>query len=252
MEFVTVRDFRTSSKTVWEKLEGNGKLVVTNNGKPQALMLEVSDANLEELLETIKQAETLRALAKAKAQSVQSNSDILADTDMRALIDLLFSHTLLTESVAAITKKRQSQARVRADEVLLRGRPQNFAEMVRLLELGTPGYVVNGDFLDEFYHAPAEARQSFIDFEPPPSTAPEADAVFYAHCAAVAEKLAHDYNLQQSSWVERPQYFLARPIYGNFPQDLVTEKMKTLMESDSPPEFSRRNLFVSSNALTRF
>ncbi|MCL2826351.1 MAG: hypothetical protein FWD72_02970, partial [Eggerthellaceae bacterium] len=100
---------------------------------------------------------------------------------------------------------------VRNDAVLIGSRAHNFPESIRQLELGKDKHVVNGDFLDEFYHAPKDQRQSFIDFEPPQSPSQTADRYFYAYCAAEAEKLAHDFNLTVPLWVERQYFFLEKP-----------------------------------------
>jgi hypothetical protein len=158
-----------------------------------------------------------------------------------------------SSSIESIKPSKDSRnGSVRLDEVLLRGRPRNFPEMVRLMELGVPGYVVNGDYLDEFYRAPKEARQSFIEYEPPPSDIPEADEVFYAHCAAVAEKFAHDYGLQVPAWVDEPKYFLKEPDIGGYREDQLPEQLVQSMYKESPIEFSRHNLFVTANALVRY
>jgi hypothetical protein len=141
---------------------------------------------------------------------------------------------------------------VRSDEELSRTRPRNFPEMVRQLELGDENYLVNGNYLDAFYRASEGERQSFIWFEPPSSETSTADDVFYAHCAAVAEKLAHDYGLVVPDWVDKPEYFLREPLYGGFREDALTEDLVKMMRELSPEEFSRHNLFVTPNALVRY
>ena len=40
MEFVTVRDFQTGTADVWKKLERDGNIILTNDGKPTALMIK--------------------------------------------------------------------------------------------------------------------------------------------------------------------------------------------------------------------
>jgi probable addiction module antidote protein len=141
---------------------------------------------------------------------------------------------------------------VRDDVTLLRKRARNFPEMVRQLELGVDDYVVNGDFLDEFYHAPQEERQSFIAFAPARSSSPKADRFFYAHCAAETEKLARDYGLAVPQWVDNPRYFLDEPDYAGYTVDQIPERLKESLERNSPPEFSKRNLYVTANVLERY
>jgi PHD/YefM family antitoxin component YafN of YafNO toxin-antitoxin module len=86
MEFLTVRDFRTSPRAVWEKLSSNGKVVITNNGKPAALMLEVDGSTLEETLDTLRQAETLRLISKIQLQSVKNGTDAMTMDEIDAEI----------------------------------------------------------------------------------------------------------------------------------------------------------------------
>lgn len=141
---------------------------------------------------------------------------------------------------------------VRNDAVLIGSRAHNFPESIRQLELGKDKHVVNGDFLDEFYHAPKDQRQSFIDFEPPQSPSQTADRYFYAYCAAEAEKLAHDFNLTVPLWVERQYFFLEKPDYAGYPAECIPHRLRLSLEKNSPFEFARRNLFVTSNVLERY
>jgi hypothetical protein len=69
MEFLTVRDFRTSPKSVWEKLSQNGEIVITNNGKPTALMLNIENGDFEEISRSIRQAKAMRALNAIRAEA---------------------------------------------------------------------------------------------------------------------------------------------------------------------------------------
>ena len=62
MEFVTVRDFRTGTANVWDKLARDGKMVVTNNGKPTALMINIINQDFEAVLDSLNQAEFMRAV----------------------------------------------------------------------------------------------------------------------------------------------------------------------------------------------
>ena len=41
MNFYSVRDLRTTQKAIWEKLEQDGEVVITNNGKPSALLFDI-------------------------------------------------------------------------------------------------------------------------------------------------------------------------------------------------------------------
>ena len=67
MEFVTVRDFRAGTANVWEMLERDGKMVLTNNGKPTALMINIVNQDFEAVLDSINQAEFMRAVNNMRA-----------------------------------------------------------------------------------------------------------------------------------------------------------------------------------------
>lgn len=69
MEYLSVRELRNSSKHVWERLSVNGEIVITNNGKPTALMLHISDGDYEELARAIRQAKAMRALNAIRSEA---------------------------------------------------------------------------------------------------------------------------------------------------------------------------------------
>jgi antitoxin (DNA-binding transcriptional repressor) of toxin-antitoxin stability system len=69
MKFVTVRELRGASSRIWERLDSEGELVITNNGKPVAILSPVSDGNLEGSLRSIR-----RARAEASVQTMQLTS----------------------------------------------------------------------------------------------------------------------------------------------------------------------------------
>ncbi|MCM1126010.1 MAG: hypothetical protein NC429_06005 [Lachnospiraceae bacterium] len=46
MNFYSVRDLRTDSKSLWETLRDNGEAVITNNGKPASIVHAVLSRNL--------------------------------------------------------------------------------------------------------------------------------------------------------------------------------------------------------------
>ena len=56
MEFVPVRSFSTNSKTVWNKLADDGELVVTNNGQPMALMIDLTGRDLVTVVSAFRQS----------------------------------------------------------------------------------------------------------------------------------------------------------------------------------------------------
>ena len=75
MKFVTVRDFRTSSANIWKILSKEQEMVITNNGKPIALLTPISDETLEENLSAIRRAKAINAVKLIQQQSVKNGSD---------------------------------------------------------------------------------------------------------------------------------------------------------------------------------
>ncbi|PKM42574.1 MAG: prevent-host-death protein [Firmicutes bacterium HGW-Firmicutes-8] len=72
MQFYTVRDLRTHPREVWEKLAETHEVIITNNGKPTALMIEIDDENLEDVLASVRQSMAMRAVNKLRLSSIRS------------------------------------------------------------------------------------------------------------------------------------------------------------------------------------
>jgi antitoxin (DNA-binding transcriptional repressor) of toxin-antitoxin stability system len=72
MKFVSVRDFRTSSAKIWEVLPEEQEMVITNNGKPIALLTPLSDKTLENTLSAIRQAKAINAVKLIQQESLKN------------------------------------------------------------------------------------------------------------------------------------------------------------------------------------
>lgn len=83
MNFYTVRELRTTPKALWDNLSEDGEVVITSNGKPTALMFDVSDGSLEETLKAVRQAKAMMAFnsmrMKAARHGYMSEEDIAAE-----------------------------------------------------------------------------------------------------------------------------------------------------------------------------
>ncbi len=84
MNFATVRDFRTSTRSVWDKLNENGEIVVTNNGKPIALMLNIADGEFDELSQAIRQAKAMLSINRMR--SAAAGGGYMSDEEIEAEI----------------------------------------------------------------------------------------------------------------------------------------------------------------------
>lgn len=61
MVFYSAKDLRMIPKEIWETLESEGEAIITNNGKPTALMLDISGRDPEVCLRAVRQAKAMLA-----------------------------------------------------------------------------------------------------------------------------------------------------------------------------------------------
>ena len=67
MNFYSIRDLRSETKNICEKVRQTGEVVITNNGKPSVLMLDISEDNFDEIVRAIRQAKAMIAFNSMKA-----------------------------------------------------------------------------------------------------------------------------------------------------------------------------------------
>ena len=87
MKFVTVRDFRTSPASIWEKLPSERELIITNNGKPIALLTPLSDETLEDTVSAVRRAKAINAMRKMQEISVSLGNHKMSLEEINAIID---------------------------------------------------------------------------------------------------------------------------------------------------------------------
>ena len=86
MKFITVRDFRTSPASIWKKLPIERELIVTNNGKPIALLTPLTDETLEDTVSAIRKAKAINAVKKMQEISVSLGNDKMTLDEINAII----------------------------------------------------------------------------------------------------------------------------------------------------------------------
>ena len=83
MKSYTVRDLRSTPKSIWENLSADGEAVITNNGRPMALLLDIADGDFEETLKAVRQAKAAIAFnsmrGKAADKGYMSDEEIEAE-----------------------------------------------------------------------------------------------------------------------------------------------------------------------------
>ena len=83
MNFYSVRDLRTDSKEMWKELSSGDEVVITNNGKPSAIMLYIPEGTFDETVQAVRQAKAMIAMnnmrKKAAARGYMSEKEIEAE-----------------------------------------------------------------------------------------------------------------------------------------------------------------------------
>lgn len=83
MNFYSIRDLRTESKNVWDSLSAGGEVVITNNGKPSALMIDIPEGSFDEIVQAVRQAKAMIAFngmrRKAAMNGFMTNEEIEAE-----------------------------------------------------------------------------------------------------------------------------------------------------------------------------
>ena len=87
MRFVSVRELRGQSASVWKALAEERDLVITSNGKPIALLSATSGESLEESLGAIRRARAQAAATSMQQTSLRAGSDRMSLDDINAEID---------------------------------------------------------------------------------------------------------------------------------------------------------------------
>ena len=77
MRFIPVRDFRTRPAQIWKDLPGNEEMVITNNGKPIAMLAPVSESNLEETLNAFRKIKAMNAVRKMQSISFENKNNAM-------------------------------------------------------------------------------------------------------------------------------------------------------------------------------
>ena len=72
MKFITVRDLRSKPAAVWRELKTENELIVTNNGRPIALLTPLEEEGLEETLRALRTAKASEALRGMRASAAKA------------------------------------------------------------------------------------------------------------------------------------------------------------------------------------
>ena len=82
MKFITVRDLRTTPAQIWKELPEEQEMVITNNGRPIALLTPLSDSNLEDTLKAVRKARAINAVQKMQEISIKRKNTGLTEQEI--------------------------------------------------------------------------------------------------------------------------------------------------------------------------
>jgi prevent-host-death family protein len=82
MQFLTVRELRTRTSEIWKRLSREKEIVVTNNGRPVAILSSVAEDSVEESLKAIRQARAALAVASMQLDSVSKGTDRITSEEI--------------------------------------------------------------------------------------------------------------------------------------------------------------------------
>jgi antitoxin (DNA-binding transcriptional repressor) of toxin-antitoxin stability system len=75
MKFLSVRDLKTKSSQVWKELPDQKDMVITNNGRPIAILSAIKEDNLEQVLSAFRQARAIQAVNSIQYESARKGTD---------------------------------------------------------------------------------------------------------------------------------------------------------------------------------
>ena len=84
MNFYSVRDLRTGAKNIWDNLSSGDVVVITNNGKPSALMIDIPEGAFDEVVQAVRQAKAMIAFNSMRRKAAKAG--FLTDEEIEAVI----------------------------------------------------------------------------------------------------------------------------------------------------------------------
>lgn len=75
MKFLTVRDLRNKSAQVWKDLTDEQEMIITNNGRPVAILSSINENNLETSLNLIRRTRVIEAVSSIQKESIKKGTN---------------------------------------------------------------------------------------------------------------------------------------------------------------------------------
>ena len=87
MNFYGIRDLSNNTKSVMSSVSTNKKVIITDNGKPSAIMLTINESNFETILAFVQKLEMQLAVTELQKQSLANFPDSISDDEIQKEID---------------------------------------------------------------------------------------------------------------------------------------------------------------------
>ena len=84
MNFYSIRDLRTDAKSLWQTINEGDEAIITNNGKPAAVMISIPEGFFDESIQAIRQARAMIALNSMRLRA--SRDGYKTDDEINTLI----------------------------------------------------------------------------------------------------------------------------------------------------------------------
>ena len=84
MNFYSIRDLRTDAKSLWQTINEGDEAIITNNGKPAAVMISIPEGFFDESIQAIRQARAMIALNSMRLRA--SRDGYKTDDEINTII----------------------------------------------------------------------------------------------------------------------------------------------------------------------
>ncbi len=85
MNFYSIRDLRTESKSMWADLSRGDEVILTNNGRPSAIMIDIPEGSFDEMVQAVRQAKAMIALNNMRQRAAREG--FKSDDEIEALVN---------------------------------------------------------------------------------------------------------------------------------------------------------------------
>ena len=82
MKFISVRDLRTSPAQIWKQLPDEQEMIITNNGRPIALLTPINDGTLEETVTAMRKARAINSIKQMQLSSLKAGKNRMTDEEI--------------------------------------------------------------------------------------------------------------------------------------------------------------------------